>query len=235
MCISPEPGASAICFWSRDSAASGLFSPSAIETSCAIGSAYRGARLGAGQTGFDEARVGARRLAERRSGLLRVARLKVRQRDLIVGCREPGLALEHLLKVLDRVRGLGLGELHSATEKQALEIGRVLLESRLKGRGRIVVPTFQQSDLREPVPCRKEARGLLRDLDEQPLAFLGLAVAKMKIREREPGQRAARPERGGRFQLPLGLSELALALVEVPEYQVCLDRPRLPGNRVPAS
>jgi hypothetical protein len=70
-------------------------------------------------------RVNARRLVELRPGLLRVPRAKMGQRELIVRHGEAGLQLADTLKVLDRVCGFTLGQLHPSLEEEPVQVGGV--------------------------------------------------------------------------------------------------------------
>ena len=98
---------------------------------------------------------------------------------------EPGLQLDDLLKILNRVSGLALGQLHPSSEEQPVQIGGVLFEEDAEGLGGVVVLAFGQGDLGDAAPPRQKLGSLLRDFSQELPPVVGLAGPKVKVGQGE--------------------------------------------------
>src|SRR5439155_17937788 len=134
--------------------------------------------------------------------------------------RGPRLELHDLLKVLDRRGRLALGEVHSSTEQKSVEIRGALLEDNVKCLEALVVLSLGQGDLGEAVPGREEPGSFLVDLRQDSFALLGLLEREVEVRQLEPYRRAHGGELGRRLVLSLGLHDVALRDVEIPQRRM---------------
>ena len=122
--------------------------------------------------------------------MLRVAGLQLGQRQLVAGHAESRLELDDPLKGRDRLGRLPLGEMDAAANEQSLDVGRVLLEHRLKLALSLIRMALGERDFRLPSPGRQIATVLRRHVRENGLGSVALACANIELRQFHPRRRA---------------------------------------------
>ena len=117
---------------------------------------------------------------------MRISGHELGQPELVVGRCVPGLELQHLLEVLDRLGGLPLGQTHTPMQKQPVEIRRVLLEDHLQCLEAPVIVALLERDLRQAAPGGEKIRSLLGHFRQDSLGLIRLLGGKIEIDQLQP-------------------------------------------------
>src|SRR2546422_1660400 len=120
--------------------------------------------------------------------------------------------------------------MHSSTEQESVEIRRALLEDNVECLEALVVLPLGQGDLGEAAPGREERGSFLGDLRQDSPTLLGLLERKVEVRQLESRRRADGRKLGRRPVLPLGLRDVALGDVEIPQRRMRFQGLRLLGH-----
>ena len=186
--------------------------------------------LGQPEPGFHVVRGGGDRLRQLRLGLMNVAVLEMRQRELVVRGRQPRLALQDLLELLHGACGVPAGQEDAPLEEVAVQVLGILREHRLERRVGVVELPLDQRDLGQPAPGREGGRRLGRDLREDPFRLVDPPTEEIEVRETHPRGRARGRQLRRGPELPLGLCHVRRPHVEGRQRQMGLDRRRLLGD-----